>query len=33
MLAQGVWIPGLRQAAHPGMPGFTNLLAFTKGIT
>jgi hypothetical protein len=29
-LAQGVWIPGLRQEAHPGMTGFTDLLAFIK---
>jgi hypothetical protein len=29
-LAQGVWIPGLRQEAHPGMTGFTDLPAFTE---
>jgi hypothetical protein len=30
MLAQGVWIPGLRQAAHPGMTGSPICSPFIK---
>jgi hypothetical protein len=30
-LAQGVWIPGPREDACPGMTGFTDLLAFIEG--
>jgi hypothetical protein len=29
-LARGVWIPGPREDACPGMTGFTDLFAFIK---